>query len=547
MSDQQKNKSINAITINQDIRNDEDMEMFAEEAEEGTETAKKKAVKKLTAKNVSLQRKKLGDSETPAIIVPEGMDLGEAAMWLADLDKENNREYEFAHMFSGWYPMDAIWALYQAVTELHGFTKILDYGMWGNASSISVQTGIDEHQQIPWGPIKVRGLANAFCPHVKADDDGNQALYIHNSIRSKDRRKVDRIVEKTLEILRTRSIYKGKAIEVEFSTIVADDHGKRIVAKPPIFMDIDTGMDELIFGEKVQRLLDVNLLTPIRHTQMCRDHGIPLRRTVLLAGGYGVGKTMTSRFTAAECVKNGWTYIYIRDLKQLEKALYFAKNYQPAVVFAEDINRITDGDRDAAMDALFNTVDGVDRKNDEVMIIFTTNDMDDIHPGMLRPGRVDSVITIEAPDADAAERLVRLYGRGLIDEEADLKKTGELLAGQIPAIIREAVERSKLAAIADLKPGEPMKVQARHLEVAAIQCLEHAKLLHKQPEAEMTDLEILGDSIGQVLVHGLKSQFYDAERKYDNGGSDAEVIKAGVKSLLDDAGRPKKNGHTTTP
>jgi hypothetical protein len=537
-------KIVNTITTNKSIEEDDDSELFAEE-DPDEEKARKNAAAKLKARNVNLQRS--DSSETPNIIVPKGMDLTEAANWLIELDLENNREYEFNHTFAGYYPLDAIWALFQAVAELHGFTKILDYAPWQKAASISVPTGVNTTQQIPWGPIKVRGLAHAFCPHVQEDRDGNEALYIHNNIRAKDKKKVDRIISKTVEILSERSIYKGKAIEVEFASMATGGHGAKLVAKPPIFIDIGNGNDELIFGEKVQRLLDVNLFTPIRSTQACRDHNIPRRRTILLAGGYGVGKTMTARQTASECVKNGWTYIYVRDLGSLEKALYFAKKYQPAVVFAEDINRITDGNRDAAMDKLLNTLDGVDRKDDEVMVIFTTNDMDDIHPSMLRPGRVDSVITIEPPDSKAAERLVRLYGRGLIADEADLTRTGKMLDGQIPAIIREAVERSKLAAIADLSPGQPMKVQAHHLEIAAIQCLEHAKLLSKEDDVEMTDLEVLGSAFGEVVVHGLRDVYEKANDAYYNSNGDSKkVLDAGLEQMLDDAGRPgKKNGHTT--
>lgn len=537
----QNNKIVNTSLINKSIEEEDDSALFAEE-DPNEEVARKAAAAKLKARNIKLERV---DAAIPSIAVPQGMDLAEAASWLMELDRENNREYEFNHTFKGWYPLDAVWALYQAVAELHGFTKILDYAPWAKAASISVPTGLTTTQQIPWGPIKVRGLANAFCPHVQEDDDGNEALYIHNTVRAKDKRKVDRIVAKTVEILRERSIYKGKAIEVEFVSMKTRGHGGSLVAKPPVFIDVGNGTDELIFGDKVQRLLDVNLFTPIRNSQMCRDHDIPLRRTVLLAGGYGVGKTMTARQTAAVCQQHGWTFFYVRDLSSLEKALYTAKNYQPAVVFAEDINRITDGDRDASMDKLLNTLDGVDRKNDEVMVIFTTNDMGDIHPSMMRPGRVDAVVTIEPPDAKAVERLVRLYGRGLIDSDASLTKTGQMLDGQIPAIIREAVERSKLAAISDLSPNETMVVRSEHLEIAAMQCLEHAKLINKKPEAEMTDLEVLGDAFGRVLASGMASQYGSAYDKRSEGGTDAAVIKAGLSDLLDDAGRPK-NGHSTT-
>lgn len=516
------------------IRNAEDQSLF-DDSEENTQ----KQVK-TTVKSVGLERRELLENERPVINIPNGMSLDEAAKWLGEMARSENQEMEFTHTFTGWYPLDAIWALIQAVTELHGYSKIQDYGLFP-ATSVSVQIGIDTYQQIPWGPIKVRGVEGAFCPHVQQGEDGNDALVVHNTIRNKNKRKADRIVEKTLEILREHSIYRGKAIEIDFSSLGGEGHNVRLNhAKAPTFMDVDMKKDSLIFSQKVQRLLNVNLFAPIRNAQECRDNQVPLRRTVLLAGSYGVGKTMAARYTASECVKNGWTFIYLRDLSKLSKALYFAKKYQPAVVFAEDINRITDGARDSAMDELLNTVDGIDRKNDEVMIVFTTNNMEDIHPSMMRPGRVDSVITIDPPDAAAAEKLVRQYGRGLLDEEADLTKVGEMLSGQIPAIIREAVERSKLAAISDKEPGNPLVVKAHHLEIAATQCLEHAKLVNKKPEEKLADLEVLGNSIARVLVSGFREEFWSTIGQNTNFSQTREVLIQGVSALLDEAGRPKK-------
>lgn len=526
-------------TKNNDVRNAEDQDLFNDVEDE---TAQKKV--KTTVKDVSIERRELAKDERPTILVPKDMTLSEAAKWLGELAREEDRVMEFMHVFTGWYPLDAIWALYQAVAELHGYTKIGDYGFFP-ATSVSVQTGINTYQQIPWGPIQVRGVDGAFCPHVQEGEDGNPALMIHNTIKNKNKRQSDRIVEKTLEILRERSIYRGKAIEVEFADLGGQGHGSRLNhTKAPTFMDVDMKKDSLIFSEKVQRLLDVNLFTPIRGAQECRDNQIPLRRTVLLAGSYGVGKTMAARYTASECVKNGWTFIYLRDLSKLSNALYFAKKYQPAVVFAEDINRITDGARDSAMDELFNTVDGIDRKNDEVMIVFTTNNMEDIHPGMMRPGRVDSVITIDPPDAAAAEKLVRQYGRGLIDDEANLTKVGEMLSGQIPAIIREAVERSKLAAISDKEPGTKLVVKAHHLEIAATQCLEHAKLINRQPEEELTGLEVLGDSIGRVLVSGIREEFWGTIGHRTQTDDRRKVLLEGVSAILDEAGRGAKTVDT---
>ena len=162
---------------------------------------------------------------------------------------------------------------------------------------------------------------------------------------------------------------------------------------------------------------------------------------------------------------------------------------------------------------------------------------------MLRPGRVDTVIEVTPPDAQAATKLVKHYGRDIIDPKADLVEVGEMLAGQIPAIIREAVERSKLAAMRDIKEDEELVVTAEHLSIAARQMLEHAKLL-EEPEDEKPDLVILGEAIGGILTKGMRYKDYDAPD--DDNSPDKENLGAVPSELLDKAGRPKKNGSVRT-
>lgn len=62
------------------------------------------------------------------------------------------------------------------------------------------------------------------------------------------------------------------------------------------------------------------------------------------------------------------------------------------------------------MATYINTLDGVDSKKHEIMVVLTTNDKRAIHPAFVRPGRIDAVIPILPPDNDATVRLVRSYG-----------------------------------------------------------------------------------------------------------------------------------------
>jgi len=489
-------------------------------------------------KNVSVMY--VDDPKAKHIVLPmqdgQPMSYAKAREWLTKVEQEESRKFAFSYKFRGWYPFDAMWALYRALAEVYGFTHVADFEintffgkMKQPPSSISIDIAPGEKQQIPWGPVEVHGLSVPLVPSIEFYQ-GLPILSVSAEIMNKERGTCDRMMAKAEQLLKESSIYRGKAVEIDF-TIFDPRSIMFDTERAPRFMDTNIKEKDLILSEELADRLDVEVWTPIRQTDLCREHKVPLRRGVLLAGKYGVGKTLAAKVTAKVCVDNGWTFLYVKDLNQLPAALYFAKRYEPCVIFTEDINRVTDGQRDSSMDNLFNTLDGIDRKNDEVMVIFTTNNLEDIHAGMLRPGRIDSVIVVTPPDAKAAERLIRHYGSGLVEPTADLTAVGKLLAGQIPAIIAEAVQRSKAAAIRDASKGKPLQVGARHLEVAARQLLEHAKYLEDAPPAK-PDLQILGEAIGNVIAEGLSNYGRDPR---ENDESELDVLATHV---LDEAGRP---------
>lgn len=475
------------------------------------------------------------DPNAKTITLPQGMSYADARVWLKKMEDEENRTFIFEHHFKGWYPLDAMYAVYRAMAEIYGFAHVGDFpGFWKDTppTSVTVEIAYGQMQQIPWGPIQVHDLSGMVFPQLSFYK-GLPSLTIKAEVKNKERPILDQLVAKAVEVLQRSSIYRGKAIEVDF-TIFNPRSIEFDPLRAPKFMDTQVKEEDIILSRDVQDLVSTNLFTPIRHAAACRAHKIPLRRGLLLNGKYGVGKTLLARITAMLCEKNGWTFVYLRDLNQLSQALAFAKQYEPCVVFAEDVNRVVSGDRDANMDAIFNVLDGVDRKNDEVMVVFTTNNIEQIHEGMLRPGRIDTVVEVTPPDATAAERLIRFYGRGLVEEEADLAKVGKLLEGNIPAIIREAVERSKLAAIHDhATRGEtgPLVVSARHLELAALQMLDHAKLL-APPPAKKPDVVLFGETLGRIIVAGAEEH-----RNYTNDWND-KALNLLSTQVLEGAGRP---------
>jgi transitional endoplasmic reticulum ATPase len=139
----------------------------------------------------------------------------------------------------------------------------------------------------------------------------------------------------------------------------------------------------------------------------------------------------------------------------------------------------------------------------ELIVCLTTNHVDHIEPAMMRPGRLDAVISVKAPDAVASVNLVKLYARGRLDPQDDFARVGEKLSGQIPAVIREVVERSKLAAVRRLKPNEELALRASDLEYAADEMLNHLRLMTPKPEDTRSKQERAAEVLGKHLVEAL--------------------------------------------
>lgn len=303
----------------------------------------------------------------------------------------------------------------------------------------------------------------------------------------KERKVLKELAELTRQILAEESIYRGKALHIKGSHQLDMDN-------PPEFIDVrKVDLAQLVFNKDVQAQIDTSIYAVIKHTEAVRAAKIPLKRGVLLEGKYGVGKTLASRATAKLCVDNGWTFITVDRAEMLAEALAFARRYQPSVVFCEDIDRAMSERNDAAND-LLNTIDGIINKNAEVMVVLTTNHIEKIETAMLRPGRLDAVITITPPDAEAVERLIRLYARGLLARGETLEEVGAELAGSIPSVIREVVERSKLAMISQGRD----KLAESDLMISAKGMKAHMALLVRRPETPTVE-QRLGEALGEIV------------------------------------------------
>lgn len=427
---------------------------------------------------------------------PAKMPIPDAIAALKRLEKDEQTTLQ-VHEVIDAFPLDGVVALIKAIRQVYGWANYVGPpGFWGPQAPqmITVEIGPDPEDkiQVPWGGFQIPGIENPIYTKTTEGRRGS-CLVVTGEVKKKHGAIIKELCDLAREIVARESIYQGKAIRLRPSGDTID------MQSPPEFVQTrDVREEEWIMPRVTEDLIRTNIWTLIEKTDACVKAGIPLKRGILLEGPYGTGKTITALMTAKTCVGNGWTYITLDKVQGLRAALEFAKRYEPCVIFAEDVDRAAE-ERNEQTNDLLNILDGVLSKTAKIMVVLTTNEVEKVHQSMLRPGRLDAVISVRPPDAESVTRLIRIYGRNLVRQDEDLTEIGAILAGQIPATIREVVERSKLSAIGR---GDT-QVSSRDLVTAANGMKHHLDLLNRTNTRILSTTERVGASIADVINENL--------------------------------------------
>lgn len=443
---------------------------------------------------------------------PDEMPIGHAITTLQRIQKAESQTYTVLEVVKG-LPWDAAVAVYRAMQQTYGVALPETIRRWygdTDPTFLTVKTGprATDVIQVPVGQFTLPTMGAKV--HVYIDADGAN---IHSTVTLKDRARIIELANLARRLINSESIYKGKAIALK-----VDEDGDLDIGEQPDFFDVsDVQETDMIHNKVTADIIKTSILAPLKHSDACRKHGIPLKRGILLEGRYGCGKTLTARVAAAVAQANGWTFINLERAQGLEAALQTARMYQPCVVFAEDIDRFGDRTEEPVND-LINLLDGLVPAGSEIMTVLTTNHVERIDKALLRPGRLDAVISIDAPDAEAVQRLIRHYGGANLPEGVPLETVGEALAGQVPASVAEVVKRAKLAMLIE----DRVELNEADLVTAAESAVRHMALLADMPTPKTVG-DRLADCFAELL--GGNRDAEDAETA-EAVGATAEGVSA---------------------
>ena len=224
------------------------------------------------------------------------------------------------------------------------------------------------------------------------------------------------------------------------------------------FADV-AGIDEA--EDELHEIVDF-LRRPEKYARL----GARIPRGVMLFGPPGTGKTLLARAVAGEAnvpffsssasefveAIVGVGASRVRDLfKQ-------AKEAAPAIIFIDELDAIGraraaasgfgggNDEREQTLNQILTEMDGFETAQG-VIVIAATNRPDALDPALLRPGRFDRRIAVQAPDRVGREEILRIHSRGMpLAPDVDLARIAATTPGMTGADLALLVNEAALFA-----------------------------------------------------------------------------------------------------
>ncbi|MDN5696775.1 MAG: ATP-dependent zinc metalloprotease FtsH [Rubrobacter sp.] len=214
--------------------------------------------------------------------------------------------------------------------------------------------------------------------------------------------------------------------------------------------------------EAVQELTEIKEF--LESPQKFQKLGARIPKGALLVGPPGTGKTLLARAVAGEAGVpffsiSGSDFVEmfvgvgasrVRDLFEQ------AKQNAPCIIFMDEIDAVGrqrgagmgggHDEREQTLNQLLVEMDGFDSKSGIIMIA-ATNRADILDPALLRPGRFDRQIVVDAPDLAGREKILEVHTRGKpLAENVTVENVARSTPGFTGADLANLVNESALLA-----------------------------------------------------------------------------------------------------
>ena len=188
--------------------------------------------------------------------------------------------------------------------------------------------------------------------------------------------------------------------------------------------------------------------------------GARIPKGVLLYGPPGTGKTLLARAVAGEAGApfysiSGSDFVEMFvgvGASRVRDLFTQAKENAPAIIFIDEIDAVGrhrgaglgggNDEREQTLNQMLVEMDGFD-PNANVIVIAATNRPDILDPALLRPGRFDRQIGVDAPDLKGRQHILEVHAKGKplangVDLEVVARKTPGFTGADLANVLNEA-------------------------------------------------------------------------------------------------------------